>query len=250
MREISLVYLLNLAWRRIWILAVALVVSAGLAFSFCKFVASPKYSAKASILVTNGGTMIDQDANSSAAAGSSKTVANNDIVASINIVTTVVDVLKTNDIYKKLAYSVGNNTDFNTLIANSRVEARGEKTMFIDVTFTAPTEKEALALTNGFVELVPDYISDSIPNSYTKYYAADKATQIYPTTMRTTAIVGLLGAVLAFAVVLVFDMFDRGIKGESDYTARFDIPLLGIVPDFSAAGESGSYISSKGGASR
>lgn len=248
MREISLVYLLNLAWRRIWILIAALAVSAGLAFGFCKFVASPKYAAKASILVTNGGTMIGQG--NSSASGDSKTVANNDIVASINIVTTVVDVLKTNDIYKKLANTVDNGADYNTLIANSKVEARGEKTMFIDVTFTAPTEKEALALTNGFVELVPDYISDSIPNSYTKYYVADKATQTYPTTAKTTAIVALLGAVLAFGAVLLFDMLDRGIKGESDYSARFNIPLLGTVPDFGAAGESGSYISSRGGASK
>lgn len=242
MREVSLIYLFNLAWRKIWFLLAAFVVAAGIAFGYCKLVATPRYAAKASVLVTNGGMTASQTAD-----GSSKSVANGDIAASINIVSTVVDILKTDDIYKSLASQLGGKYSYSELSSNATVESRGEKTMFIDVTFTASTENEALKLVNGFAELAPDYIEDSIPNSYTKYYVAERANMIYPTTARTTILFALLGAIVMYGILLLVDILDRGIKGEEDYAARFDIPMLGTVPDFEAVSMPSAYSASRGG---
>lgn len=245
MREISLSYLLNIAWKRIWILAAVFIVTAGIAFGYCKLIASPKYAAKASILVTNGGMKNSQDAGNSAGS-----VSNSDISASVNMVTTVVDILKTDDIYKQLSADFGGDYTYSELLKNASVEARGEKTMFIDVTFTASSESEALKLVNSFAELAPEYISDSIPNSYTKYYAAEKAAMTYPTTLKTTVIFAIFGVAAAYMALLLIDVFDRGIKSEADYVSRFDIPLIGIVPDFESANNAISYSSFKGGNSK
>lgn len=243
MRELSLMYLLNLAWRRIWILIAAFVVLASIAFCYCKFAATPVYSAKASVLVTNGGSITNTDREDI------NSVTNNDITASVNLIGTVVDILKTPDIYKQLADKVNTNSrrySYQQLMAKCTVVSRGEETMFVDVSFTSSTPEEAKRLVNAFVELAPDYIADPIPYSHSKYYTTESAAKTYPVTSQLTIIFGLVGVVVAYGIILLIDSFDRAIKGEEDFASRFDIPLLGTVPDFEAA-TSSSNSSYKGG---
>lgn len=243
MREISLMYLLDIAWRKIWILILAFALSASLAFGYCKLIAAPKYTAKIAILATNGGMTSSETVPGNG-------VSNGDIAASINIVATVVDILKTDDIYKQLAAEMGSGYTYSELSAKAKVEARGEKTMFIDVSFTAETKEKVLRLVNCYAELAPDYIADSIPNSYTKCYVTEKAEQTYPTTVKTTVLVAFIGAAAAYLIVLMASIFDRAIKGEEDYTARFDVSLIGAVPDFESVSMSSMQYTLRGGDSK
>ena len=70
---------------------------------------------------------------------------------------------------------------------------------------------------------------------------------VYPKTMSTVMIVALVGAVLAFAVVLLIDSFDQAILGEEDFTSHYNIPLIGSVPDFESIGIISSNNYQKGG---
>lgn len=240
MRELSLMYLLNLAWRRIWALIAAFVLLAGIAFCYCEFAATPVYSARASVLVTNGGSISNGELENT------QSVANNDITASVNMIQTVVDILKTPDIYKQLATKLNNKYSYQQLMGKCNVVSRSDDTMFIDVSFSSSTPEEAKRLVNAFVELAPDYISDPIPYSHSKYYTTESASKTYPVTSQLTIIFGLVGVVITYGVVLLIDSFDRAIKGEEDFVSRFDIPLLGTVPDFEAASAS-THSSYKGG---
>lgn len=239
MRELSLMYLLNLAWRRIWALAAAFILLGGIAFCYCEFAATPVYSAKASVLVTNGGSITNTDIENV------NSVTNNDITASVNMIETVVDILKTPDIYKQLASKLNNRYTYQQLMGKCSVVSRSEDTMFIDVSFSATTPDEAKRLVNAFVELAPEYIADPIPYSHSKYYTTESAAKTYPVTSQLTIIFGLVGVVITYGVVLLIDSFDRAIKGEEDFVSRFDIPLLGTVPDFETA-TSGNKSSYKG----
>jgi len=213
---------------------------AGIAFCYCEFAATPVYSARASVLVTNGGSISNTEIENT------QSVTNNDITASVNMIQTVVDILKTPDIYKQLAVKFDNRYSYQQLMAKCNVVSRGEDTMFIDVTFSSSTPEEAKRLVNAFVELAPDYISDPIPFSHSKYYTTESASKTYPVTSQITVIFGLVGVVITYGIVLLIDSFDRAIKGEEDFVSRFDIPLLGTVPDFEAA-SAGTHSSYKGG---
>lgn len=228
MNDISLMYLLQLAWRRIWALAIALIFFATCAFCFCKFLATPAYTATASVLVTNGGTITNESA-----ATSSESVNGTDITASLNLANTIVDILKTSDIYKQLADKMTTDYTYQDLLGKATVTRRNEDTLFVDIRFRAATGKEAILLANTFVSIAPDYITKYIPYSNAMTAStADKAEKVYPRTAFTTAVAGFVGAVLAFVIVLIIDSFDQAIKGEEDFTDNYDIPLLGTVPDF------------------
>lgn len=231
MKEISLMYLLDLALRRLWALILAAVVFATAAFCYCKFLATPQYTATASVLVTNGGIMTktDNDGN--------ETISTTDISASINLVDTVMDILETSEIYKKLSDQFDNEYSYRQLKSRTSISSKADHSMFVDVSFRASSPEEATKMVNAFVELTPEYIVEFVPYSNVAVAAtADSAALVFPRTTTTSALAGIVGAVLAFAIALLVDSFDQAIAGESDFTKNYDIPLIGSIPDFESIG--------------
>ncbi|MEE1238954.1 MAG: Wzz/FepE/Etk N-terminal domain-containing protein, partial [Acutalibacteraceae bacterium] len=107
MNNISLVGMLKLALRYIYILIAVALIAAILAFSYCSFIAEPRYSSTGSIVVTNGAIINDTEVQTSATT-SAKKVSSSDIAASLQLSNTIIDILGTNDIYKQLASDLGN----------------------------------------------------------------------------------------------------------------------------------------------
>ena len=231
MKEISLIYLFNLALRRIGVLILSAIVFAAGAYGYCKYLAVPQYTAKASVLVTNGSIMEQR-------VGTGKdTISTTDIAASINLVDTVTDILQTSGIYKQLADQLGDGYSYDQLKGRMSISKKTNNSMFVDVSFTASDPNEARKIVNAFVELTPEYIVEFVPYSNVAVAAtADSAGLIYPRTLVTTFFMAIIGAVLSFAVVFLIDSLDQAIKGESDFTSNYNIPLIGSVPDFETIG--------------
>lgn len=236
-KSINIMDLLWLAWRHIWVIVLAAVVFAAGAYSYCKVLITPTYSARASIIATNGAVTVYND---------KSTVSASDLSASLYLAETVIDILKTPDIYKDVADELGAEYNFQNLMGRTSVARRGEDTLFIDVKFTSTDPKEAMRIANKFVEISCEYIPEYIPHSRAKVAStAISATKIHPRTFRTSVIAGVLGAMLAYVVLFVIDSANKSIKGEEDFINSFDVPLLGAVPDFENI-ESGGYRKSKG----
>lgn len=246
--NLSLIHLLKLALRYIYVLVIAGLICAVIAFSYCQFIAVPKYSATGSVLVTNGAIIADSGNNNESVTSK---VSGADISASLQLTNTIIDILKTNDIYKELAESTGGKYTYGELSANTVVKRRNTDTLFIDITFTASSPEEAKSIVNNYLELVPDYILKYIPNSNSAVTTtAEKAQKTYPRTVSTTAIATVIGAVLCFAVVYVISLFSTTIKNEDDIKNNYDVMLIGNIPDFSNAKSKSYYkygYSKKGG---
>lgn len=239
-KTINIMDLVMLAWRRIWIIILAAIVCAAGAFSYCKFFLTPSYSATASILVTNGAVTTDYNETTGK-------VASGDISASLYLAYTVVDILNTPDVYKKVADSLGKGYEFQSLMNRSSVARRSEETLFIDVTFSSTDPKEAMRIANKYVEVACGYIPEFIPSSRAMVAStAIKSVMTYPRTMVTTAAAGLMGAVVAYIILFIIESTNRAIKGEEDFNANFEVPLLGSVPDFENAEAGSGYRKAKG----
>lgn len=242
-KQINIMDLVMLAWHRLWIIILAAVVCAAGVFSYCKFLLTPSYSATASILVTNGAVTTTYNAYDETA----DKVSGSDISASLYLSYTVVDILNTPDIYKEVADSLGAGYEYQNLMNCSSVARRNEDTLFIDVVFSSTDPKEAMRIANKYAEVACSYIPEYIPSARAMVAStAIKSVMTYPRTMMSTAVAGLLGAVIAYIILFIIESFNRSIKGEEDFTSNFDIPLLGSVPDFENAETSG-YRKSKGG---
>lgn len=247
MNNISLISLLKLALKHIYVLILAGVVFAAVAFSYCKFVAVPKYSATGSILVTNG-SMINNTQSPDTSSTSSKNVSYTDINASLQLADTINDILNTNDIYKELSLEDGNRYTYTNLKSRSSVRRRSTDSLFIDITFTASTPEEALRLANKFLNLTPEYVKEYIPSANAAVATQpDKAAKTYPRTSLYTLAAGLCGVILAYAVVYIVSLTNNSIKDEEDIVNNYDIPVLGNVPDFANAKSKENSAYKKGG---
>lgn len=249
--NISLVGLLKLALRYIYLLIAVALIAAVLAFSYCNFLAVPRYSSTGSIVVTNGAIINDTDVQNSTST-TAKKVSSSDIAASLQLSNTIIDILNTNDIYKQLASDLGDKYTYTDLMSRSTVKRRNEDTLFIDASFTADTPEEAQTLVNSFLKLVPDYILKFIPNSTAAVTTtADRAVKIYPQTSKTVFIAAVAGVLLSYAVIYIISVFNTTIKNEDDIKSNYDLTVLGNIPDFSSASDKKyKYFSySKGGGS-
>ena len=213
-----------------------MVFAAG-AFAYCEFVAEPQYTAKGSILVTNGAidveTTIDEK-------GNVKGIENTDISASINFMDTACKMLQQNDIYKMLAKELDNKYSYTSLKNISKVSRADDHSLYIDVSFTASSRHEAIKLVNTYLELTPEYVASQVKSIEVKYSLCDTASKIYPQTIVTTALFAIIGAVFVYAILLVIFLMNTTIVNEDDFRERFDIDVIGAIPDFASA-RSGKY---------
>lgn len=250
--NISLVGLLKLALRYIYLLIAVALIAAVLAFSYCHFLAVPRYSSTGSIVVTNGAIINDTDVQNSTST-TAKKVSSSDIAASLQLSNTIIDILNTNDIYKQLASDLGDKYTYTDLMSRSTVKRRNEDTLFIDASFTADTPEEAQTLVNSFLKLVPDYILTFIPHSTAAVTTtADRAVKIYPQTSKTVFIAAVAGVLLSYAVIYLISIFNTTIKNEDDVKSNYDLTVLGNIPDFSSAASEKKnkyFYYSKGGGS-
>lgn len=246
MKEISLIYLLDLAWKRIFALLVAMFIFATGAWAYCYYFATEYYTATSSILLTNGGTLIV-----TGEIIDGQSINNADISASINLMKTYVDYLNEPKIYRTLKEEISGkveqNYSWSSLKDMAKIRVRSDQSLFIDISFTATTPELAIYLTNEFTNLVPDYLEDTFSYATVNITStAETAPKTQPRTLMTTFVFAIIGVVLCYAVVLIIDLQDQALSGEEDYSSSFDIPLLGSVPFFQSVSPNASYYSSYG----
>lgn len=237
MQDISIFILFKIALKRIWVLALTFVLAAVLMFSYCEFVSDPVYGANASIIVTNG-AVITSDSDTS----TTQKLLGSDIQASLLLADSIVDMLKTPDIYKYLSRKINNGIDYKTLMLRTSVARRGEDTLFIDISYLDSDPQQAIRIANLFASASCDYVAGFISKADPKIVSsADKASLVSPRTFRNTVVAGIAAAFIVYAVFVLIEILNNTIKGEEDFVSRYDIPLLGSVPDFEEARKAVSY---------
>lgn len=228
MNNLSLYHLFRLLLKNVFVIILTAAVFGVSAFSYCKYFVDEKFAATGSVLVTNGAILYETE--------NSDSIQSSDITASINLLTTIKDILSTTDIYKKLAEELGGQYTYSQLKSYATVTKREDHSLFIDVRFETSNKEETVRITNTFLKLAPDYISKFIPHSAsTAVTMADNAYKTSPKTTSTTFSAILIGAVLCYVIIYLISLNNVTIQSEEDFKDHYDIPVLGNIPDFSEA---------------
>lgn len=228
-RNFTLFSLINIAIKHIIVLILAALVAATAAFSYCKYIATPSFSATGYIVVTNGSIISTDDIKNN------EIISSADISSSSSLLNVVVDLLNTNGMYKKLSAELDGKYSFQNLMGRSTIERKENSYIQIKVSFTASTQKEAVYLVNSYLEVAPEYIDSYIKSATTSIIESDNAHKTYPQTMTSTMLSAVAGAVLTYCIILIIYSANVIIQDEEDFKQRFDVPIIGCVPDFTQA---------------
>ncbi len=227
MDNINYALLFRVFMKRLWIIVLVFIVAISVAYAYCSYIATPQYSATASVLVTNG-------AITSESTSEIKTsVSSTDVTASLNLVDTITDILKTPEIYRVTAKESKGKYEYAQLRSAASVSRRNDNTLFIDISFRNAKGESAIEMANMFAETACVYIKNIIPNSNATVVAkAVSASLVYPRTFYTMVLSGLAAAVAVYVLFLIPETINRVIRNEDDFTKNFDLPVIGLIPDF------------------
>lgn len=241
MNEFSIYHIFRLIIKNLFIILLSAVIFAAAAFCYCEFKLESRYSATGSVIVTNGGLLKESETAANTQYDTNR-VSGGDLSTSASLINTVRDLLLTqDDIYQELSKKLDGKYSAGQLKSFVSISKHEDYSLFLDVTFELNDQEDATRITNMFLELIPDCVDNIIPNTLTSIISASKgAYKTYPRTARTTAIAFIVGAVFAFAIVFIISLFNTTIKSEEDFKERYNIPVLGDIPDFASA-KSGKY---------
>lgn len=236
MKGFTLYSFIRIALKHILILILSGLIFAVGTFAYCEFVATPVYQASGSLIVTTGTIIVENE---------DEKLNNTDIVASLNLSDTVIDILKTKEIYKTLSNNMGNKYSYQNLRSRAAISSSDNHSLFITVSFTADNPQEAIDLVNGYLKLAPDYISGYVPGTTSAAITeADRASQTFPRTIIFSLAAAVIGAAIAYVIILLIYSTNTIIRSDEDFRERFDIEILGAIPDFARAKQDKYYYKS------
>lgn len=234
----NLFFMLRIALKH-WVAIVLAAVIAGTSvFCYFNFLATPKYSSTGSIIVTNGAIIVGS--NGTAVGGT--TINYTDVVTSLNFAETVADILEMPDLYKEMAHELGDKYSFHELSSMATVTRRGDSTLFFDITFTTTDPMECISLVNTYLDITPQYINKIVNNSAATIQKAEAAVELMGNTVTMSGFAAIIGAAVVYFIIFLVYSSDSIIRDEESFRERFDIPIIGVIPDFAnAKSKEGKY---------
>ncbi len=214
-------------------------------FAIAKFVLPDKYTSDVSLYVNNAATL-EQQVGNGVANGS-------DIQTAKLLASTYIVILKNDEVYDEVSkrlleeYHV---EDLERIFSVSYNDGEpyispGQIRSLVSINTVDNTEVIKVTCTSlnpGISADICTYISEIAPNILIRTTKAGSVEPIghakiakspsSPNVMRTAIIGGMLGFVLAVAVIIITDMLDTRIKVAEDIKKKFpNIPILAEIPD-------------------
>lgn len=223
--QINLMNVLSVIMKRWWILVVTTVLMGSIFFTITEFFIPEKYTSVGKMLVSNSTQTVLED-------GSHVAESINTLNASARLLATYTEIFKTNNFLSKIAadsgtkytagqlksmvsYSSLNETEVLQVevVCQDKIEARQICELILD---NAQSEVERIG-SGGSVIVVDEATTPTAPTS--------------PNQTVNTIIGILLGGILGVLIIFVIELFDTRIKTEDDLVSKFELPILGVIPD-------------------
>lgn len=205
------------------ILAFALLFFGG-AFAYMKLLVAPRYYTTAKFYAKDTGV------DTSTPQGISTTRAQAD---------TFIVMLETDSFFKSVHEALPDDikakTSWHALKSGSSFSRVGQ-TEVIRLSFTSTDDSIVIPVTNAILSSIHPHLSVSFGDC--SCYIVDSPSGISVSTNRTTivcVIATITGAVLVVLFILIRDSLDTRIRSASVLAQRYNVPILGIVPEFDPA---------------
>lgn len=231
--EINIKRIMQAVLHKSWLVILAAILSAVLAFLGTYYFITPLYKSSAMFYVNNSMSL----------GGTSLSIG--DITASKDLVDSYITILKTRETLNEVIDYAGVDLGYSELLKMITASSVDETEIF-RVTVTSPDADEAELLANAIADLLPSRIKAIIEGSSAKVvdHAVVASSPSSPSYTKNTLVGFLLGFALCVAVVVLMEVFDITIRSEEDISQCTGKPILAAVPDMNSNTKSGYYYGS------
>ena len=239
MREMSIVDIFNLLVKRWWIILGLAAICGSAMFLFTSLTYVQEYSATGTLIAGNG-SFTNQQLESSG-----NKVNASDLTASVSLIPTYLELLQSDSLAKEVATKVAwDNPDYKNItytdVARTVYFSNKPDTTVIVVSGKSTDKNFVKAVVSAYLELSPAFISSHlrVDDAAIELDSA-KVSALSDGALSDGLKVALIVAVLVCAVIVLIAVLDQKIRGEEDFTANYDVPVLGVIPVFDIPSKKG-----------
>ena len=227
--EIDLGRIFRAVMNRVWLVIIASVLCAAMAFGYTYQFITPQYQSAAMFYVNN---------NSFSVGDASLSISSGDLVTSRGLVDSYIVILKTRETLNEVIDYADLDLTYGQVSGMISASAVNETEIF-RVVVTNPDPYEAEKIANAIAYILPKRISNIIDGTSAKIVdsAVVPAGPSSPSFTRNTMIGFLLGFLLAAGIIALKEIFNTTIRTEEDIEQVCAHPVLSAVPNMQSGGK-------------
>lgn len=211
--EISIMELVNLLRRNVWLIVGLTLLGGVIAFSVSSFILSPTYEASSTVFIrprVNDGQ-----------------ISTGELAANARLANTYAEIARSNAVLRNVSVSGFSVNEIRESIAITAV--RDTEIMRFSSTTTSPTASAAIAnqVVNAFINEVYEIIE--IENLYIIDQAEVNPQRVGPNVLLNSLIGLVLGGMISIGIIFILTMLDRTISGRDQVEALLEVPVLGEI---------------------
>ena len=217
--QINIMDILQMVIKRWWVVVVSTCIVGFAVFIISNFFIVPQYTSSGKLYVSNTSDRIEDSANLSA------------LNTSARLVSTYIEIFKTNTFLEKIASDSGTNYSAGQLKGMISYSALNQ-TEVLQVEVRSRSKIDAKIIAEIILDNAQDEV-ERIGNGGFVTIIDEASTPDKPTSpnVELNTIIGILfGALLGVLIVFVIEIFDTRVKNEEDLISKYDLPILGVIP--------------------
>ncbi len=230
-QQIDIKRMIEVVLDRIVSVIVITIIFGLVAYALSEFLFVKKYESSVTLVVNNE-VIEDETVNEES---DKKTLAS-DITASQELVPTCIEIIKSDKILEYVSDEIERKTDKKYSAYKIRQILTVEEivnTYIIKVSVLDPDTVIAREIANEIGKATEQQLKIYIPRSSIKVLDQAKVSSnpASPNVRNNTILGALLGFVLSIAFIILKELFDVRVKSADDLVARFELPVLGTIPE-------------------
>ena len=221
--EIDLLRLISVLWQHVVIIALTVVIAGSMGYAYARYMVTPTYQARTLLYVNNSSISLG---------GTAVTFSTGEFNSARSLISIYSVILKTRTTLNTVIQRGDLDYSYAQLAGMISAGSVNDTPVFA-ITVTSTDPEEAAHIANVIADVLPDKIMDVMDGGHVS--VVDRAVvptgRVAPSHSRYAMIGALIGLVVSCGVVLLVDMLDDIIRDEDYLLQRFEIPVLGTIPD-------------------
>lgn len=220
--EISILDLIALVIRNWWIVAMVGAVFGIAVYAYCKTTSVPTYQSTGSLYINTQREQTTDNVDATA------------LINTVNLMPTYVKVLQSRTFCTQISDAIDNKYSY-TEISGMMSLTQEEDTNIMTVNVRCVDQMDSYVICNSIIEKASDEILRVFEGGSVKIIDRPETTptEIVTNAYKRGALGFIVGAALAIFVLFLFNMFDTRIESSEELTQRYNLPILGEVPNLS-----------------
>lgn len=220
---IDLVPVFKAIGKKLWLVILIAILTAISSFLINTYLVTPTYRSGFSLYVNNRSHTSSTDALSSG-----------DISASKQLVQTYSSIITSRPVIEKALDKSSLNYKYEYLKNGKLITTETVPgTEIIKVYVELESAKDAKKLSESIAKVAPKFISNIVVGSSMKIIEEPllPEKQFTPNIKKQTLLWGVVGALLMMVLIAIQEIYDKRIKSEASLEMKYDIPVIGTIPN-------------------